>query len=331
MTRLCQFSDTTSIISPIVLMKFNAKDSIYKTLIIPALLMMQSCFFTGVESTPRITGKDVRREAAPPTPEDTYLADVTDSPLSQWLPGKEFIVTDPRISRIFGATAPSDPLTGQTIRYDSAYETAGITGDMVTDLSFFTPQGRRLTYRINRPLQRLLADSVTEIPFTIQMSVIEKTASRLTGKRYYILTSSWRDDTDSPVDGGRKYIPVTIDSVAPGNALFPIKIAFTDMDGHSARVFIHPGAKGDAPRTFSHVFSFTDPQLQYPHITPEHWQLIINGRLTEGMTLEECRLSLGTPKEIERGANNSCYREAWLYENGVYLLFEDGLLKRYRH
>ena len=124
---------------------------------------------------------------------------------------------------------------------------------------------------------------------------------------------------------------MTVDSVAAGNSLFPVKVAFTDPEGRSARIFIHAGAKGEAPRTFSRVFSFADPRIQYPHITPEHWQLIIDGRVTEGMTLEECRLSLGTPKEIERGATNSFYREAWLYENGVYLLFEDGLLKRFRH
>lgn len=312
-------------------MRFNIPDSTLKLLTIPVLLMLQSCFFTGVESTPRITGKDVKREATPATAEDTYLADVTDSPLSQWERGKEFMVTDPRISRIFGASAPSYPLTGQIIRFDSASETAGVTGGMVTDITFITPSGDRPTYRINKSLERLRSDSITEIPFTIQMSVIDKTASRLTGKQYYILTSSWRNDADNPVDGGRKYIPVTIDSVASGNALFPIKISFTDMDGHSARVFIHPGAKGEAPRTFSRVFSFTDPRLQYPHIIPEHWQLIINGQITEGMTLEECRLSLGSPKEVERGATNSYFREAWLYENGIYLLFEDGLLKRFRH
>lgn len=300
-------------------------------MILPCLLMLQSCFFTGVESTPRITGKDVKREVTPPTPEDTYLAAVTDAPFSEWAKGKEFMVTDPRISRIFGATAPNDPLTGRIIRFDSADETTGVTGSTVTDLTFRSPEGQPLVYRINRPLQRLLTDSVTEIPFTIQLSVVEDAARRLTGKKYYILTSSWRDDADTPVDGTRKFIPVTIDSVSPGNALFPLKVSFTTEDGRSARVFIHPGAKGNAPRTFSRVFSFTDPRLRYPHITPENWQLIIDGRVTDGMTLEECRLSLGTPKEIERGATNSYYREAWLYENGVYLLFEDGLLKRYRN
>ena len=316
----------------IILMKFHTSHFPSRLLLLlPLTLLVQSCFFTGVESTPRITGKDVRREVAPVTPEDTYLADVTDSPLSAWERGKEFMVTDPRISRIFGATAPSQPLTGKIIRYDSASETTGITGSPVTDITFISPGGDRLVYRINRPLQRLMSETSTEIPFTIQMSVIAGAADRLIGKKFYILTSSWRDDTDNPVGGGRKFIPVTVDSVAAGNSLFPVKVAFTDPEGRSARIFIHPGAKGDAPRAFSRVFSFTDPRIQYPHITPEHWQLIIDGRVTEGMTLEECRLSLGAPKEIERGATNSFYREAWLYENGVYLLFEDGLLKRFRH
>ena len=292
--------------------------------------MLQGCFFTGVESTPRITGRDVKREVAPPTAEDTYLASVSDAPFSAWERGKRFVVTDPRISRIFGATAPAGSLEGQVISYDSVTEAAGVTGGTVTDLAFVAPDGTRLVYRVNRPLERLLTDSVTEIPFTIQQSVIEDARKMMEGKEYYILTSSWRDDADTPVDG-RKFIPVVIDSVSPGNALFPIKVAFTDGDGHSARVFIHPGAKGTAPRTFSRVFSFTNPRLRYQHIAPEHWQLIIDGRVTEGMTTEACRLALGTPKEVERGATNSVIREVWLYENGVYLLFEDGLLKRFRH
>ena len=293
--------------------------------------MLQGCFFTGVESTPRITGRDVRREALVAAPEDSYLASVGDLPLSRWNPGKEFMVTDERILRIFGASATGAPLgPGDMIRYRSADESAAVTGGTVTDLSFLSPEGDVLSYRVNKPLSRLMSDSVTEIPFTIQMSVIEDARRLMEGKEFYLLSSSWRDDADTPVPG-RKFIPVHIDSVSPGNALFPIKVAFTDRDGNSARIFIHPGAKGEAPRTFSRVFSFKDPYLRYRHIPPEHWKLIIDGRVADGMTLEECRLSLGTPKEVDRGASNSFIREAWLYENGVFLLFEDGLLKRYRH
>lgn len=294
-------------------------------------LPLQGCFFTGVESTPRITGRDVKREAVPATAEDIYLSTVKDAPLSRWPAGKEFAVTDERISRIFGASATGvESLAGKMIRYHSADESAAVTGGTVTDLNFISPEGQMLSYRVNRPLASLMADSAVEVPFTIQLSVIDMTRRLMVGNRYYILTSSWRDDAYTPVTG-RKFIPVSIDSVAPGNSLFPIKVAFTDPEGHSARIFINPGAKGDAPRTFSSVFAFTDPRARYPHISPEHWQMIIDGRVTEGMTLEECRLSLGSPKEIDRGATNSFIREVWLYENGVYLLFEDGVLKRHRH
>ena len=293
--------------------------------------LLQGCFFTGVESTPRITGRDVRREAVVPAPEDSYLAKVGDLPFSRWTPGKEFMVTDSRISRIFGASAvDASPVPGDMLRYRSAEESASVTGGTVTDISFLTSGGDVLSYRVNKPLSRLMADSVTEVPFTIQMSVIEDARRLMEGKEFHILTSSWRDDADAPVSG-RKFIPVHIDSVAPGNLLFPIKVAFTDKDGNSARIFIHPGGKWEAPRTFSRVFSFTDPYLRYRHIPPEHWKLIIDGRVADGMTIEECRLSLGSPKEVDRGASNSFVREAWLYENGVFLLFEDGLLKRYRH
>ena len=274
----------------------------------------------------------MKREVPPPTAEDTYMASVADTPFAKWEPGKTFMVTDDRIERIFGASGtPAGSLKGSLIRYRGTEEATSVTGGTVSDVTFTTPAGLPLTYRINKPLERLMTDSVTEVPFTIQMSVIEGARRLLEGKEFYILTSLWRNDDDEPIWKGRKFIPVRIDSVSPGNALFPIKVAFTDQDGHSARVFIHPGAKGEAPRTFSRVFSFSDPRLRYPHIAPEHWQMIIDGRVTEGMTLEECRLSLGSPKEIDRGATNSYLREAWLYENGVYLLFEDGLLKRYRH
>ena len=170
--------------------------------------LLQGCFFTGVESTPRITGRDVRREAVVPAPEDSYLAKVGDLPFSRWTPGKEFMVTDSRISRIFGASAvDASPVPGDMLRYRSAEESASVTGGTVTDISFLTSGGDVLSYRVNKPLSRLMADSVTEVPFTIQMSVIEDARRLMEGKEFYILTSSWRDDADTPVSG-RKFIPV---------------------------------------------------------------------------------------------------------------------------
>ncbi len=296
-----------------------------------SLNVLTGCFFTGVESTPRITAREVKREGALPTAEDTFLADVTDEPLRAWRQGKEFMVTDARVERIFGASALAlrgADLTGTILTWNGAEEIPSLTGSTVTDLNFLTPTGQELSYRVNRPLKRLMADAIAEVPFTIQLSTVERAAEKLKGRDYWVITSLWRDDEDTPVRG-RKFVKVHIDSVTPGNSLFPLKVAFTDESGESARLFIHPGAKGNAARTFSHVFSFTDPRQRYPHITPEVWQMIVEGRVAEGMTTEECRLAIGAPKEIERGATNSFLREAWMYDSGRWLLFEDGRLKRF--
>lgn len=294
-------------------------------------LLLQSCFFTGVESTPKITAGDVRREREPVTPEDTFLSPATDEPLAEWKPGKEFVVTDPRISLIFGATATgSDLRAGETVTYLRADEASSVTGGRVADISFRAPSGHTLTYRINRPLDQLMEESSLSVPYTIQTDVI-RTADRLMrGKDLYILTLAWRNENDIPLDGGRKFVKVHIDSVSAGNSHYPLKAFFTDERGLRACIFFHPGPKGSFPRTFPAVFSFSDPQLRHPSTAPSTWSLITEGKVSEGMTREECRLALGAPKEVERGATQSYLREAWLYENGVYLLFEDGILKSYR-
>ncbi|MCM1255324.1 MAG: hypothetical protein NC221_04320 [Duncaniella sp.] len=290
--------------------------------------LLSGCF-TGVESTPKITGAEVKKECVTISPEDNYLTGVTDSPLSEWERGKRFVVTDDKIKLIFGATAPAESLTGKEITFTVATESTGITGGNVTDLSFTTPTGAVVEYRINQPLKELSNKPSLSVPFTIQQSMVEQARELLNGKRLYILTRSWRDDNDNSV-GGRQFVPVTIDSVSPGNSIYPIKVSFTDEHRMQGRMFITPGDKKSSPRTFSTVFSFDNPRKKYPDISPENWDLIIRGRVGIGMTREECRLALGSPKEIDRAANNSYLREVWLYENGIYLVFEDGLLKFYR-
>lgn len=290
--------------------------------------LLSGCF-TGVESTPKITGAEVKKERVTISPEDNYLTGVSDSPLSEWERGKRFVVTDDKIKLIFGATAPAESLTGKEITFTDATESTGITGGNVTDLSFTTPTGAVVEYRINQPLKELSDKPSLSVPFTIQQSMVEQARELLNGKRLYILTRSWRDDNDNSV-GGRQFVPVTIDSVSPGNSIYPIKVSFTDEHRMQGRMFITPGDKKSSPRTFSTVFSFDDPRKKYPDISPENWDLIIRGRVGVGMTREECRLALGSPKEIDRAANNSYLREVWLYENGIYLVFEDGLLKFYR-
>jgi hypothetical protein len=48
------------------------------------------------------------------------------------------------------------------------------------------------------------------------------------------------------------------------------------------------------------------------------------------MTSSECRLALGAPNDYTRVPTTGGMVERWTYDNGVYLMFEDGVLTRYR-
>lgn len=298
-----------------------------------SLLTLLTACFTGVEYTPRVSERDVKRENITITAEDTFLAHVADEGLADWTPGKRFRVTDDKIRLIFGATAsPYDSLAGHTLVFTGATEAPSIVGTSVTDIAFRNEpdDGRKFIYRINRPIAKVKEQETLSIPFTIQESVVDDARKLMDGQRYYVLTRTWRDDVDNSVNG-RQFVAVTVDSVTPGNDIYPIKVSFTDERGTSARLFIHPGPRGYTPRSFPALFSFTNPRLRYPSVTDEMWERIEIGRVAIDMTREECRLALGAPREVDRGTDHSYLREVWLYENGIYLVFEDGILKRFRH
>ncbi|MDE6513468.1 MAG: hypothetical protein K2L05_04720, partial [Muribaculaceae bacterium] len=83
-------------------------------------------------------------------------------------------------------------------------------------------------------------------------------------------------------------------------------------------------------RTFANQFSLTNPRKNYPQISDTNWNLISQGRVALDMTREECRLALGAPSQVDREALPNGIFERWIYEDGVYLFFTDGLLTRFR-
>ena len=48
------------------------------------------------------------------------------------------------------------------------------------------------------------------------------------------------------------------------------------------------------------------------------------------MSREECRMALGQAPEILRTPSYGGMREVWSYSDGIFLIFEDGYLTRYR-
>ncbi len=300
--------------------------------VIALALSLQGCF-TGVESTPRISAGDVRRVVTEPTAEERYFDSVVPEPFARWTTGKEFYVTDRKIRLLFGTSlTPDRDLTGKTIRYAGHREAQSITGSEVTDLLFTAAESPAdtLVYRINAPLNEIISGSQPiEIPFTIEEALVDKARRLLLGKRLFIITRNRRNDADEIVPG-KRFIAVTIDSVSEGSAVNPVKVNFTDAEGISSILLLAAGNSTGSPRTFASMFSFTDPRQHYPSITDENWSIISEGKVREGMTREECRLSLGTPATVDRVPGYSYLYERWTYDNGIYLVFEDGLLTGFR-
>ncbi len=124
-------------------------------------------------------------------------------------------------------------------------------------------------------------------------------------------------------------MPVTVTGVTAGNAVFPLQVLFTDESGSTYAVYITADTESRSGRTFHHTFSMTDPRKKYPAVSDDNWDNITRGKVAAEMTRDECRLALGAPDEIERNTGISNTSERWTYENGVYLIFENGLLTRF--
>ncbi len=302
--------------------------------ILPLLFLLVTSCFTGIESTPKVTADDVKQEKVEVTAEELFLSDIAPEPFTKWTPGKKFIVTDDKISLIFGASASQfPPRVGSIIYYQGYHEVTDLTGATATDLIFSTADNNiEYVYRISTSPSELSSRDKINIPFTIQQNIVDSTAQQLKGRNLYVRTSVWYN-SDDQLTYGRRFVPVTIIDVIPGNSVYPVKLIFTDTTGdtsHQYRLFLSVGSTDDSARDFASLFSFDNPRLQYPDISDSNWQNIINGRVALDMTRDECRLALGSPNDVVRRPGYDKVQEVWNYDNGVYLMFEDGLLRNFR-
>lgn len=179
----------------------------------------------------------------------------------------------------------------------------------------------------------------------VYVDEIDRLKNSLLGKTLYIMDKGWGDA--GYVKGGpgykspeksKKFYPVVIKSIGVGTITDtnPIRIIFeTESENEfymdikvSNTNNLYSGKRDwynlerENRTIFYNVFSFDDPHLMYPHINSEVWHKIQEGTVSIGMTEEECTLSWGKPKEINRSSYGS---DQWVY-SGQYLYFDDGKL-----
>ncbi|MBD5282206.1 MAG: hypothetical protein HDS33_04160 [Bacteroides sp.] len=278
---------------------------------------------TGVESTPRITDKQVSRHVGAASAETALLSTIQGEKPSEWRPGKVFTLTGGKVSVAYTPSSVSSELQpGDTLRFESMTPSKTITGAQMTDFHFLTPAGQTVTYRMETSVDRL-GDSVT-LPFLVEASVIDSVRTLLKGRRVWTTTLQ-RYDLNGEAISGRKFQPVEITDVRAGRGEYPVEVL---MGNEMIYLTVDPSSRVN--RRFANLFSLTDPRRNYKQIIDRTWERICRGEVADGMTMEECRLALGSPREVERDATYGALIERWTYENGIYLLFSDGILTRFR-
>lgn len=283
--------------------------------------------FTGVESTPRITDADVRRDVQPHTPDETYMAGITPPALGEWQVGKPLYVTDARIIRALSSESYGGRqlAAGDTLRYAGSHAARSLAGDPVTELSFTGPDGRTYTYSLDREADSAAVRPV-RVPFTIDLQMLDEASKLLLGRKFYIVTSG-RRLADGTFARFRKYIPVTVSEVLPGTPENPVRVRLADDMADATYLYINPEVRSSrAAGSFASMLSLVDPRKRWPAISDKVWQLIVSNEVEPGMTREEVRLAVGAPAEIIRRPGYSYMHEAWRYDTGRYLIFEDGIL-----
>lgn len=296
-----------------------------------AVSSLTGCF-TGVESTPKITPKELKKQKIVTTPESRLLRDIGAQAPSEWKPGKQFYIADARAARGAWRVDPlsaSDSIEGRIAVLRAIDTVPSLTGRPDVQLSFDVP-GSDITmdFRPGFTLDQWNGLTSFTLPHFIDMDVVTDVRNTLRGNTYYILPAR-RLGFDGVDTVGTRYVPVTVVDVLPATEATPLRVVFADDEGHVASVPMTIGDATTARRNFETIFSIENPRLKYKHIADDTWQLIRHSRVRAGMTPEECRLALGSPDSYTRIPTTAGMVERWSYTNGVYLMFEDGLLSRF--
>ena len=305
-------------------------------IILSAILPLFSGCSTGVEGTKTIRMTKTERRELMPSAEQVFVADMKSDPLSDWQQGKRFLVSDEKAAVVLRSTdGSSDNLKGAVLIYNKV-ESRRTPAGAEEAVILFSGNGRELRYSTGRSIADSYKElTASDVPMLIDLDLVDKALRLLTGKKVWTMSNLWYD-ADGNIARGVKYVPVTITGVQPGDKVFPLLVSFKDASGSEFGMWMSVRNDGNqasagASRWFGNLFSLSDPRLGHQEIDDAVWELICTGKVREGMTKEECRLSLGNPDEVDSGHDWNSTLDIWRYQNGTFLRFQDGKLANFRN
>lgn len=292
-------------------------------------LLLCSCF-TGVESTKKIGISREDKKLLRVIPEDTIMQAVKSLPLGAWHIGDQFIVTDNRINMLFdrnGASAESDTtsLVGRILEYRGNEPLLRPDGTEETVL-LFEDRNQIRRYSTGKKYDSASTEVKSgNLPMLVSLKMVEEASRLLKGRELWIRTNLWYDTLSNRIKG-KKFVKVTVTDVKPGTLVFPLRLLLQSEDGVKFQQLMNLGNNANDSRSFARLFRLENPKNSYPAITEQVWALIQQGKVMEGMTKDECRLSLGNPSYTDSGHDWNSTLDVWKYDDGTFLRFRDGVL-----
>lgn len=268
------------------------------------------------------------------SPEQKLAESVQGTPLSAWEQGKRFMAMSERTVYIFDPAGLNQQEMSQSF-IGTPLTFVGLDSRMNPDLReecviLFTDGIRTLRYSPGKSTEEALKEiDSSKLPLISDLALIDEWKERLKGKTLWTRSNLWYDSTGYRL-AGLKFAKVKIEDVIPSTGDFPMKIKITGPEGEEAYLQMNYTSDHHDTRNFAALFFLSDPKEKYPQISDEHWALIQRSKVGEGMTKEECRLSIGNPDEVRSGHNRSQTMDIWQYSDGTYLMFTDGLLTSFR-
>lgn len=313
------------------------KTLLLKTNVIFTMFLLSTVFtscFTGIESTKKINLSREDKKLSTPTTEELFIAQIEATPLQNWDEGRSFLVSDNRALFVIVPQegllpAPPDSIKGKILEFTGVESKINAAGIPTVTIKFsdglFT-----YAYDTGKEFEDAMVNvKSNQIPMLIDLEMVSQARGLLAGKKLWSRTNLWYDKSGNRING-KKFVEVTIKDIQPGDMVFPLLVEIETEDNEKAYLYMNYGNADNESRSFNNLFSFSDIRKHYPGIDEETWKYISEGKVKEGMTKEEVKLSWGHPKNANSGHDYSQTLDIWTYDNGKTLWFEDGRLARFR-
>lgn len=296
-------------------------------------MLLYACS-TGIEGTKPIKMSKEDKKHMTMSEEQSFASTIHGTPLSSWEKGKKFLAMSDRTSYVFDPTSINMPessksILGKILIYD------GIESRTNPDLReeciiLFRDGSQIYRYPTGKPTKEALNDiDSSKIPLISDLDLINQWKSKINGMTLWT-KSNLCYNAKGERGNGLKFAEVKVVDVAPATGDFPINIKVIMPSGEEAYLHMNYTSDTHDSRNFATLFFMNDPKTKYPQISEENWAMIQKGKVSLGMTKEECKLSVGNPDELNAGHSQSQTMDVWQYSDGTYLVFTDGLLTRFR-